>query len=119
MAPVAPEPQKITASSSPAFTARAMTQRASSRKAVVRRPVAEASVCVLAYVGSTWVRMKSSTKLSERPDAVASAWTIRRGPNGPSITASSPITEARIRRIRRSVFARLTSVPCNMASAGR
>ena len=53
MAPVAPVPQKMTTSRSPAFTDRAMTRRASSRSAVVRRPVADASVCVLAYIGST------------------------------------------------------------------
>ena len=73
IAPVAPEPQKITTSSSPPFTARWMMPRASSRIAVVTRPVADASVCVLAYIGSTCSRMKSSTKVSARPDAVASA----------------------------------------------
>ena len=50
-----------------------MMARACSRSSVVRRPVAEASVCVLAYIGSTCSRMKSSMKPSERPDAVASA----------------------------------------------
>jgi len=40
---------------------------------VVRRPVAEASVWVLPYIGSTCSRMKSSMKPRERPDAVASA----------------------------------------------
>jgi len=47
MAPVAPEPQKITASSSVAATLRRMMSRASSRKRVVWRPVPDASVCVL------------------------------------------------------------------------
>ncbi len=53
IAPVAPVPQKITTSSSPPFTAWWMMRRASSRSAVVRRPAADASVCVLPYVGST------------------------------------------------------------------
>ena len=97
IAAVAPLPQKTTTSSSPAFTARPMIRRASSRRAVVRRPVEDASVCVLAYVGNTVSRMKSSMKDSERPEAVASAYTIRRGPNGPSSTESSPITDSRIR----------------------
>src|SRR4051794_18130158 len=47
--------------------------------------------------------MASSTKPSERPDAVASAYTSRRGPNGPSTTASSPITDARMRSMSASV----------------
>ena len=50
-----------------------MTRRASSRSAVVCRPVADASVCVFAYSGSTRVRMASSMNDSERPEAVASA----------------------------------------------
>ena len=65
----------------------------------MRRPVADASVWVLPYTGSTESRMKSSTNSNERPEAVASAYTIRRGPNGPGRTASSPITEQRIRSI--------------------
>ena len=72
-APVAPDPQKTTTSSGPPLTAPWMTARACSRSSVVRRPVADASVCVLAYIGSTCSRMKSSMKPSERPDAVASA----------------------------------------------
>jgi hypothetical protein len=72
-APVAPEPQKTTTSSGPPLTASWMTARACSRSSVVRRPVAEASVWVLPYIGSTCSRMKSSMKPSERPDAVASA----------------------------------------------
>ena len=48
IAPVEPEPQKRTTSSGPPSTARWMTRRASSRSAVVCRPVADASVCVLA-----------------------------------------------------------------------
>ena len=73
IAPVAPEPQKITTSSAVPFTARWMTRRASSRSAVVCRPVADASVCVFAYSGSTRSRMKSSMNDSERPEAVESA----------------------------------------------
>jgi hypothetical protein len=73
MAPVAPEPQRTTMSSGPPLTASWMTARACSRSSVVHRPVAEASVWVLPYSGSTCSRMKSSTKPSERPEAVASA----------------------------------------------
>ena len=73
IAPVAPEPQKITTSSAVPLTARWMTRRASSRSAVVCRPVADASVCVFAYSGSTRSRMKSSMNDSERPEAVESA----------------------------------------------
>ena len=47
-----------------------MMRRASSRRRIVWRPVADDSVCVFAYSGSTSSRMKSSMKLSERPDAV-------------------------------------------------
>jgi hypothetical protein len=39
---------------------------------------------------------------SARPEAVWSAYTRRRGPNGPSSTTSSPITERRIRAISRA-----------------
>ena len=73
IAPVVPEPQKMTTSSSPPLTARWMMRRASSRSAVVWRPVAEASVCVFAYSGRTRSRMKSSMNDSERPEAVESA----------------------------------------------
>lgn len=48
MAPVAPEPAKITQSSSPAPTAARMMSRASSRKVVVWSPVPDDSVCVFA-----------------------------------------------------------------------
>jgi hypothetical protein len=47
IAPVAPEPQKTTASSAPPLTARWTMRRACSLSSVVLRPVAEASVCVL------------------------------------------------------------------------
>jgi len=70
MAPVAPEPQKITTSSSPPPTACLMIARASSRKRPVCRPVPEVSVCVLAYSGITSSRIKSSMKASDRPEAV-------------------------------------------------
>jgi hypothetical protein len=48
IAPVAPEPQKITTSSGPPPTAALMIARASSRKRVVCSPVPEVSVWVLA-----------------------------------------------------------------------
>ena len=70
IAAVAPEPQKMTTSSSPPPTARWITRRALSRSCVVRRPVAEASVWVFAYSGSTRSRMTSSMNASERPEAV-------------------------------------------------
>ena len=73
IAPVEPEPQNTTTSSSPPLTARWITRRASSRSAVVCRPVADASVCVFAYSGRTRVRIVSSMNDSERPEAVASA----------------------------------------------
>ena len=110
MAPVAPEPQNTTTSSAEPFTAAWMIRRASSRNAVVCRPVAEASVCVFAYRGRTRSRMKSSMNDSERPDAVWSAYTRRRAPNGPSSTSSSPITERRMRSISGSGPARLGRV---------
>ena len=69
-AAVAPDPQKITRSWSVPPTAWWMTWRACSRSRVVWRPVPELSVWVLAYRGSTWSRMASSTKPSARPDAV-------------------------------------------------
>ena len=69
-AAVAPEPTNTTASSALALTQRATIWRASSRKWVVWSPVAEASVCVLAYSGMTSSRMKSSMKPRLRPDAV-------------------------------------------------
>jgi hypothetical protein len=56
IAPVDPDPQKITTWSSPAPTADAITCRACSRSTVVRRPVADVSECVFAYQGSTSVR---------------------------------------------------------------
>ncbi len=46
-----------------------MARRASSRSTVIRRPVAETSVWVFAYSGSTSSRMKSSTKPSALPEA--------------------------------------------------
>ncbi len=70
IAPVAPEPQKTTTSWSLPFTARWIIWRACSLSAVVWAPVAEASVWVFAYRGRTRSRMKSSTKESERPEAV-------------------------------------------------
>jgi hypothetical protein len=57
MAPVDPEPVKITAWSSSPPTAARMTSRASSRRRVVCRPVPELSVWVLAYQGKTCSRM--------------------------------------------------------------
>lgn len=45
-APVAPEPQKITPSSSVPPTQSRMMPRASSRNRVVRKPVPDVSVCV-------------------------------------------------------------------------
>ena len=70
IAPVAPEPQNRTTSSSEPPTAWWTMRRASSRSRVVCRPVADDSVCVFAYSGSTSSRMKSSTNVSARPDAV-------------------------------------------------
>ena len=70
IAPVTPDPQKTTTSSSPPLTDRWMIPRASSRSAVVWRPVADTSVCVLAYSGSTRSRMKSSMNESDLPEAV-------------------------------------------------
>jgi hypothetical protein len=67
---VAPEPTKITLSSGPAFTELRTAVRACSRKRVVCRPLADASVWVLAYSGITERRRKSSMKLRQRPDAV-------------------------------------------------
>ena len=69
-AAVAPEPQKMTRSSSVPPTASRMIRRASSRSRLVCRPVPELSVWVLAYSGSTASRMKSSMKSIDRPDAV-------------------------------------------------
>ena len=57
VAPVEPEPQKITACSSSAPMHRRTISRASSRKRVVWRPVPDDSVCVLAYSGRTTSRM--------------------------------------------------------------
>jgi hypothetical protein len=71
-------------------------------------------VCVFAYSGSTRSRMASSMKASERPEAVESAYTSRRGPNGPSSTASPPITAARMRSISGSAGGRR-----GMRGAGR
>jgi hypothetical protein len=73
IAAVAPEPQNTTTSSPVPPTASWMTLRACSRSVVVRRPVADASVCVLPYIGSTSSRMKSSMNATARPEAVASA----------------------------------------------
>jgi hypothetical protein len=69
-AAVAPEPQKMTRSSSVPPTASRITRRASSRSLLVCRPVPELSVWVLAYLGSTASRMKSSMKSSDLPEAV-------------------------------------------------
>ena len=73
IAPVEPDPVKMTTVSSSPPIARRMMSRASSRTRDVRRPVADASVCVFAYQGSISSRMKSSTKDSDRPEAVWSA----------------------------------------------
>ena len=70
IAAVAPEPQNSTTSWSEPPTASCTIRRASSRRRIVWRPVADDSVCVFAYSGSTSLRMKSSMKLSDRPDAV-------------------------------------------------
>ena len=70
MAPVQPDPAKITTVSSPPPTAAWMIARASSRKRVVCSPVPLDSVWVLAYLGNTSKRMKSSRKVSARPEAV-------------------------------------------------
>jgi hypothetical protein len=42
-------------------------------------------VCVFAWVGSTSWRMKRSMKEGERPEAVESAWTQRRGSERPAL----------------------------------
>jgi len=73
IAPVAPAPVNTTACSGPPSTAERTACRACSRSRVIRRPVAEHSVCVLAYQGSTCSRIASSTKCSARPDAAWSA----------------------------------------------
>ena len=70
IAPVVPEPAKITAVESSPCTHSRMIRRASSRSRVVCRPVPLDSVWVLAYRGSTSVRMKSSMKSRARPLAV-------------------------------------------------
>ncbi|MFD1046922.1 MCE family protein, partial [Kibdelosporangium lantanae] len=70
MAPVAPEPLKITTVSSSPPTASRITRRASSRKALVRAAVAVESLWVLPYQGRTWSRTKSSTNPTARPEAV-------------------------------------------------
>jgi hypothetical protein len=72
-APVQPEPQNTTRWSSVPPTARWMACRASSRNTVVCRAVAELSLCVFAYQGSTLVRITSSIGASARPVAVWSA----------------------------------------------
>lgn len=70
MAPVEPEPVKMTTVSSSPPTASRITERASSRSEVVCAAVAEDSLWVLAYQGRTWSRMKSSTNETARPEAV-------------------------------------------------
>jgi hypothetical protein len=70
MAPVVPDPQKITSVSSSPPTLSRMMRRASSRRRVVCRPVPLDSVWVFAYRGNTSSRMKSSMNPSARPDAV-------------------------------------------------
>jgi hypothetical protein len=70
IAPVLPDPAKMTAQSSSPPTASRIIRRASSRSRVVCSPVPLDSVCVLAYRGSTSWRMKSSMKATARPDAV-------------------------------------------------
>jgi hypothetical protein len=73
IAPVDPEPVKITTCRSSAPTAAPTIRRASSRIMVVRWPVPDDSVWVLAYQGRTSSRMKSSMNSSDRPEAVWSA----------------------------------------------
>jgi hypothetical protein len=70
IAPVEPEPVKITQVELSPPTALRMISRASSRSRLVCRPVPLDSVWVFAYRGRTSVRMKSSMKLSARPLAV-------------------------------------------------
>ncbi len=70
IAPVEPEPAKITACSSPPPTDSLMIDRASSRNRVVCSPVPDVSVWVLAYMGMTSRRMKRSMKVSARPEAM-------------------------------------------------
>jgi hypothetical protein len=70
IAPVDPDPQKITACSSVPPTASQMIARASSRKRVVCRPVPEVSVWVFAYRGRTASCTNSSMNVRARPDAV-------------------------------------------------
>jgi hypothetical protein len=70
IAPVAPEPQKISAVSSSPPTLLWMIRRASSRSRVVWSPVPLDSVCVFAYRGRTSSRMKSSRNVRARPEAV-------------------------------------------------
>jgi len=67
---VAPDPVKITTVCSSPPTASRMIARASSLSRVVCSPVPDDSVCVLAYRGSTSSLMKSSMKVTLRPDAV-------------------------------------------------
>jgi hypothetical protein len=70
MAPVAPEPAKITTVSSSPPTASRMMARESSRNLVVCSPVPLDSVWVFAYRGSTSSLMKSSRNVKARPEAV-------------------------------------------------
>ena len=70
MAPVDPDPVKITIVVSSPPTASRTIRRASSRSRVVCRPVPDDSVCVLAYRGSTSSATKRSMKSRARPDAV-------------------------------------------------
>ncbi len=70
IAPVLPEPAKITASSTVAPTAERIIFLASSRNLVVCKPVPLDSVCVFAYLGITSSRMKSSINAKDRPLAV-------------------------------------------------
>ena len=101
IAPVVPEPQKTTTSSSLPLTDRWMMRRASSRSAVVWPPGGRR---LRVRVGVQRQDAVADEVLDERQratEAVESAYTSRRGPNGPSSTASPPITERRIRAIRR------------------
>ena len=70
IAPVEPDPAKITQVSSSPLTASRMIRRASSRSRVVCRPVPLDSVWVFAYRGSTSAVMNSSMNESDRPLAV-------------------------------------------------
>ena len=70
MAAVEPEPANSRTQSASAPTASLIMARASSRSCVVCQPVPLLSVWVLAYAGSTLLRMVSSMKSTALPLAV-------------------------------------------------